>query len=106
MKRPPKTPVGAAGQWSCGDGAFAKEFPTIAEYMCDGYWEDGKPRELCDLKVQMTAEGCNIGLSDKNLKQSVYTSAEGLWEALGLMEEALAAGRAVWRRWKEYPKGK
>jgi hypothetical protein len=106
MKRPIKPSPAGDHSWTCGDKAFLKEFPTISEYMCDSLWEDGKPRECCDLKVQMHAEGCNIGLSDKNLKQSVYTSAEGLWEALGLMEEALAAGRGVWRRWKEYPKGK
>lgn len=100
MKRPEKNTPKKKGEWSCPDKGFEKNYPTIARYLCDGFWEDGKPRELSVLSINFS-QGCvSLSLADKDLQQSCYTTAETVQDALGLLEEALAADKVTWRAWK------
>lgn len=85
----------------CPDPDFGKRFPTIASYLCDPWWDDGKPREVGSLTVRMGDANVGIALTDPEAKASCYTTAATFYEALELMEGALTAGRAVWRRWKK-----
>jgi len=76
------------------------KFPTVCEYLSTTSWEDGTPREASALSVSVQ-DGCIlIALNDKDLKQSLYTSAESLLEALKLMEGALSSNVGQWRPWK------
>ena len=101
MKRVTPTAPSKKGAWSCPDPTFLKTFPTIAEYCCDDRWDDGKPRTVCTLRVGFDSSYVQLALNDSEGKQGLYTSAPSLQEALTLMEEILASGKAQWRRWKK-----
>lgn len=101
MKRHAPPPKGKQGSWSCPDPDFGKRFPTIAAFLCDCWWDDGKPRDVGSLSVRMSDDNLTISLVDPENKASCFTTAETLTEAFTLLEAALASGRAVWRRWKK-----
>jgi len=100
MKRPALPGKSNREKWVCPDKEFQKLYPTITQYLCDGFWEDGKPREPSSLSVRMDGAETHVSLSDHALQCSFYTAAGTLTEGLSLMEEALAAGRGTWRPWK------
>lgn len=82
------------------DTVFAKKYPKISEFMSDGWWEDGKPRELSSIAINFNGGVVNIGLSDHAQARTAYSTAESIEEALGLLEASLVSGRPVWRSWK------
>lgn len=98
MKRrePPKP--GKKGEVICPDTAFAKAYPTLAAGMCDGLWDDGKPREVWTLSIRMKEKGVLLTVTDKNYGECLYTEGEGLDDALALVEHALSQGVASWRK--------
>jgi hypothetical protein len=98
MKRrePPKP--GKKGEVSYPDATFAKDYPTLALGMCDGVWDDGKPREVWVLTVRMKDHGVLLTVTDKNYNECLYTEGEDLLSALALVEEALSQGVASWRK--------
>lgn len=98
MKRrePPKP--GKKGEVTYPDAAFAKDYPTLAGGMCDGLWEDGKPREVWTFSVRMKEKGVLITVTDKNYSENLYTEGEDLLSALAMVEEALSQGAASWRK--------
>ena len=101
MKRPDAKVAGghmAAGQAS--DEVFSRKYPNITLYLTDDKYEDGGVRELSALSVSVREGNMLVALNDKDLKQSMYTQADTLTEALKLMEGALAGGQAEWRPWK------
>lgn len=100
MKKPSQRQAEAVGQTTTPDEGFNKRFPTVAAYICDDKWEDGTDREPSTFSVSCRDGLIQIAMNDKELKQSLYTSAGSLQEALGLMEKALAAGVDAWRPWK------
>lgn len=83
-----------------GEDAFVKKHPTIITYMTDDVYEDGGARELSALSISIREGDVLIALNDKDLKQSMYTQAHTLQDALKLMEGALSEGNAQWRPWK------
>lgn len=98
----PKTPQ--KGKWVCPDAEFGKKFPTIAQYLSDCWYDDGEAREVSSLTVKM-ADGVTLALSDPDLSQSCFTTAQTLAEAFQAMESALAGGLIKWHRWKKFKKG-
>jgi len=76
------------------------KFASVSEYLATTKWDDGTPREPSALSFTVADGGCLVALNDKDLKQSIYTSADTFERALKLMEEALVSGKAVWRPWK------
>jgi len=76
------------------------KFKCVCEYLLTTKWDDGSPREPSAISVSYTDGALTIALNDKDLKQSIYTSAETLQEALKLMEDALEGSKATWRPWK------
>lgn len=97
-----KTPT--KGKWSCPDSDFAKRFPTLAQFLCDCWYDDGEAREVSSLTVKM-ADGVTLALSDPDLSQSCFTTAPTLSDAFLAMESALAGGLIKWHRWKRFKKG-
>lgn len=106
MKRPTQAQVRASGQTTTPDEVWNKKFPTIAMYLCDDAWEDGTAREPSSLAVTVRDGMIQLALNDKDLKQSLYTSAGSFAEAMVLMEKALAMGVEAWRPWKTGTKRK
>lgn len=100
MKKPDvqTKPARLSGTVGTEDGIL-KKYPRIVEYLTTDAWEDGSAREPSALSVMMRDEDVLLALNDKDLKQSLYTQAESLTEALKLMEGALATSKGAWRPW-------
>lgn len=98
MKRPSELPSAIPGTWTCPDPHFVKLYPSLAQGMCDPFWDDKKPRKLWRLSVGFDAQGCSLCLSCKNLNCFAYTNAPDLSEALRLLEKAVAEGTVAWRK--------
>jgi len=105
MKRPTKAQSDAAADCGSTDEGFAKRHPQLVQYMTDAKYDDGTPRELSSFTVTMTSGGVQVALNDKEERQSMYSTAGTLAEALKLLEKALADGVDAWRPWKN-AKGK
>jgi len=100
MKRPttPSKPKkGSVHESSC---PILSKVPTVWEYLADGTWDDGKPREVSRMSIEARGGAVQVALHDPALRQSLYTDADTVEEALALMEGALQAGTAPWRPWK------
>lgn len=100
MKRPDTVAKAAPGQVSLPEDRFVTKYPLIVEYLSTQQWEDGSARELSALSITLGEGMMKLALNDKELKQSLYTAAPTLDEALKLMEGCLKAGNGEWRPWK------
>lgn len=101
MKRASAPTKKKTAGWECPDAGFAVIYPKLAEFLCDGTWDDGKPRDVGSLTVRMGGDSVFVSLTDYESKSSLFTNAESLTEALGAIETALANGMGKWRRWKK-----
>jgi len=101
MKRSASQAPQARGKWSCPDPPFLKMYPTLAEGMCDCWWDDGKPRTPWSLTIRFEGDQTHLCVNDKEGSMGLYTTAETLSGALGQLEALLKGGGAAWRRWKK-----
>lgn len=102
IMRKPDAVAGVSGDVSAnleGDKWLGK-YKHVCEYLVTTKWDDGSPREPSAISVSVSDGALMIALNDKDLKQSIYTSAETLQEALKLMEDSLASSKVTWRPWK------
>jgi len=83
----------------CSDEKFLKDFPTLAQGMCDPWGSDEKRRALWTLSVKMDGLSVQLTISDKSLKASSYTNAPTLHQALKLANAAAEADTLTWRAW-------
>lgn len=101
MKRPTvKAAIPGDRSWSCPDPWFSKDYPLLAAGLCDPFWDDGKARVVWTLKFTYGAGSCSVVLNDPGAKLVLFTTGVSLVEALGLIEEALLADTAGWRKSK------
>lgn len=101
MKRPEQTPTPKGKNVACPDKAFREKYPTIAQYLCDEFWDDGKSRKPSTMSVNMTGGSVSISIADHEYEQSCYTTAATLQDALETLEDALGGGKVSWRKWKK-----
>lgn len=73
--------------------------PTVDALMGDAWWDDGKPRQVCTLRIELLGGGVQLTLVDAEGRRSCHTTAGTVEEALSLLEGHLAAGGAPWRPW-------
>jgi hypothetical protein len=83
----------------CSDDKFLKDFPTLAQGMCDPWGSDEKPRALWSLSIKMDGASVQVTISDKSLRASSYTNAPTLHQALRLANSAAEANTLTWRKW-------
>lgn len=76
-----------------------KGLTTLVPYMVDAFWDDGKPREVCTLRIELIGPLIQLTLTDAGERRSCHTTAPGVREALELLDGHLAAGGAPWRAW-------
>lgn len=100
MKRPTEAQQASSLATGVGEEGFMKRYPTIVMYLTDDVWEDGKARETSALSFTVKDGMWQLALNDKALKQSLYTSAATMTEALKLLEAVLRDGVPPWRSWK------
>lgn len=99
MKRETAGVQKTKGKYIAPPCKFLKDYPTITEWCGDCWWDDGKPRTPCHVKIEVIGDMVHIGLIDQEGRRSCHTTAGGLPEALELLEGHLAAGGAPWRSW-------
>jgi len=87
------------------DAWFADQYPRITEYLADVKWDDGTPREPSTLSIGFVDGGVRIALNDKDGRQSAYTNAHTVQDALKALEDALEADLVTWRAWDRKKKG-
>lgn len=99
MKRETASIQKAKGKYNHLKHDFVVGCPIIEEHLGDCWWDDGKARVPCHLKVEIIGDMVHIGLIDTEQRRSCHTTAKGLQAALESLESHLAAGGAPWRAW-------
>jgi len=90
------------GKWVCPADPFWKGIEHVAQYCTDFWWEKtNKPRTPCKLAITSFGDSCQVTMNDEEKRRSTHTTAQGVREALELLNEHLGAGTAPWRYWKK-----
>lgn len=100
MKRPDVVQRAAEGGFP--DPAFAKQFPTLAEYLGDDRWEDGQPRDLSSIQLKVQDGMVLAVLQDHELSRGLYVVGDSVQAALKALEKHASSPTADWRAWKQY----
>lgn len=87
-----------AGEWTCPDSGFLKLYPSLAQGLCDCFFDDGKVRIPWTFSVSFTPSGCAVCLSDKGGKRYAYTNGDDLTHCLKLLEKAVLQSSVAWRK--------
>jgi len=91
-------------KWVPGEEPFLKDFPTIYQYCTDCWAKTPKgviPRTPCTISFSFFSGSVMLSMNDKDRSRSTNTNAQTVQEAMGLLEEHLAAGSVPWRYWKK-----
>jgi len=99
MKREASETQKKAGKYKHLKGTFFDNYPLIEEQLGDCWWDDGKPRQPCHLKIEIIGDMIHIALIDTGERRSCHTASKDLGDGLGLLEAHMAAGSIPWRSW-------
>jgi hypothetical protein len=99
MKKPESEATRTPGGVTPFDDVWLGTYPTIGEYLSTDSWDDGSVREPSSLSISLRDGQTLLALNDKSMRRSIYTQADTLEDALGLLEAALAGGKCTWRPW-------
>jgi len=102
MKKRAKLETPTPQAWVPSQDPFYKKLPYVDECMNNPWYEDGDARQLGNLKINSTSSGVQLILSDPDNRESAFTTASTVREALELLENALAREVGVWRPWPEW----
>ena len=100
MKKPDAKAKAAIKKDGFSDLDFRKRYPKLTEYLITSRWEDGSARELSSIAISVHDGLVQVAVNDKELKQSLYSTAGTLPEALQLAEDAIKDDLGAWRPWK------
>jgi len=100
MKKPTKHQEAAFNGTGEHPDNIWRNHAHIGEYLSATKYDDGSARETSALSITLEGPCVNLALNDRDLKQSAYTQAPTLMEALELMDCALRDGVLQWRPWK------
>jgi len=99
MKKPSKDELASAAQTGLTDAQFASKYPMLTSHLVDEKWDDGTARTPSTFSLSVKDGVWQLGINDKSLKQSLYTSGPSLNACLQLAEKAIADGTSAWRKW-------
>jgi len=99
MKRFNQEKQKGVGKWVPTADDFVKARPMIDSLLTDGFWDDGKPRDVCTLTIRLGKGGAGISLNDPEGEQSITTNGRTIDETLDALEAYLATGIVTWRQW-------
>ena len=99
MKKPTPRQEEAIAAGEFADEGFAKKYPHLTEYLVTDKWENGEEREPSTFTVSHSAHGVQVAVNDKDQRQSLYSTAGTLTEALKLADKAIGDGIDAWRQW-------
>ena len=94
---------------SRGGGAtseYAVLFPRLFEYVTEGAWEDGTPRQTSSLLMFFEDGYWKTCLNDRALGRTLWATGVNPEAAITSLEAALASEAADWRRSSSGRKGR
>lgn len=80
------------------DAAFAEQYPTVYLLMTQTKNDQGVKRQVCSLTLVCEDGQLKLGLRERDLDLSLWTSSPTLAQAFSALEEALAVRPSQWRR--------
>lgn len=101
MKRIAAVGAHGKGKWDCIDKAFLKSYPHLAQFLCDGWWDDGKARDLGSISVRFSGSSVLLSITDHEVGATMNTTGQTLEECLELANTAIEAGTCSFRPWKK-----
>jgi len=78
----------------------------IMAFLTDVAYDDGTPRELSTISLFVEDGMFKAALNDKDMRRSLYVTAESMLGALGALEATLLRGGGDWRPWNKATKKK
>jgi len=76
---------------------FAAAYPVLADYLFEGEWEDGTPRQTATMTIMAgPSSGFKAVLNDRAMKRSVWVLADGIEDLLATAETLLADEDTPW----------
>jgi len=94
--------TGGFGKWKPSNDPMIAKRPQINQLCTDCYWEDGKLRTPCNLKLRFGDEQATVVISDDENRCSIVTTAGTVEEALDLLEDALVGNKVRWKPWGDF----
>jgi len=106
MKRREAVAPGTTAIAGVTDAKWAKQYPTLWEYMTTLNYEDGGAREVSKLSIFVENGVMKAALNDPTPRASVYVAGDTVDAALKALELALASPACEWRAWNNNTKKK
>lgn len=98
MKRPEKSTARDSVPVTWHDEDFARRWPTLAAYLSDTTWDDGKKRETATLTL-FVDDGClKACLSDRATARIAFVTETTLQGLLDVLQEGLEDDSIEWRK--------
>lgn len=85
---------------------FAKNFPSLFQFLRDEMYEDGTSRQTATITLFVSPQGFQACLNDRDQGQATFVTCgtvDGLWAAL---DKGLAEDSLQWRPSKQQFKGR
>lgn len=94
------------GAVAVDDGDFAAQHPVLYQLMAVTVDDDGKKRNVSTVTIVCEQGQVKIGLNERDLMVSLWTSSASLGGAFTALEEALNERPVKWRKVQWRGKGK
>lgn len=78
-------------------GAWAKDYPTLCEFLSQRLWEDATPRATGTILVFVEAGGWRCCVKDREYGEVAFVSGKTPTALLGAIEKGLTAGTLDFR---------
>lgn len=99
MKREITTTQGSPDGYQPPSEPLLKDFPLVAQFLSDGFWEDGKPRDVPSLSIIVGVDSVTLSFVDLPERRSTSTTAKTIKDGLRLLEALCARPSLPWRYW-------
>jgi hypothetical protein len=83
-------------QWV--DEEFIASHPSLAEFMRETSWDDGKPRKTGTILIVADGRVLKASVHDRDARRSAWVSADTLCELLVRIDAALGTDSLEWRK--------
>lgn len=101
MKKPSSTIAADGRPCDVPDHASLKAMPLLMEMLTTDRWDDGTPRLPSAISLFIEDGRWKAAINDKDLRASLYVTADTLVGALKALESALASPSPDWRGWNK-----
>lgn len=78
---------------------FWDKYPNLAQVLTDCWWDDGQPREVPQLSINLFTDSVRLSIVDISGRRSTNTDAPNIVNALELVEALCSGPGLPWRHW-------